>query len=552
MSSNVGKVRRLRIQVEPVDVELDEDDGILWTSLQTAFPGCSGMFYREKDADCKSAVRFDGKKFQAPGGAWNDRDYFVTLSQRCHASMNGLSGQNVSNYELATKQFERSVHAVQRMLATSKVTPYDLSHLRKHYKERQDNADMKQLEEKRMTAVVSVEPVVHIEHSQKSAASPPMVDDPIQERTRLLSSLERQLTPIEQQFVDLARISTAKDSIIDAHRTEIGRLNDQLRLLEKDLKTKEGNLSDAEALIKSQEEELHLLRGLGREYATSTEKIKTLEEQLNKNEKDLKDLQNRLDASTDRIKELETVNENLQARLETSTNKLFELDEMLQIAQSSKELLMKELDQLRPLADSIGLDDVENVPTYVEAISGLERLRDELAKVTNEATEVRSAFEDLQAVHGPVIEQNSSLTTRNKELDARVARIDEEMHKLNDDWKRKFDEKQSDWGLLKSEAETEVASLRQQMSQLQLILDAASRDAADNARRVDELTAEKSELIRAAELSEIKGQESLKRQVRNLTEDLREAEERVSELSGLVASLASEANNSRRDITDLL
>lgn len=32
-------VKTLRIGVEPVDVEVDEDDGILWTSLQTAFPG---------------------------------------------------------------------------------------------------------------------------------------------------------------------------------------------------------------------------------------------------------------------------------------------------------------------------------------------------------------------------------------------------------------------------------------------------------------------------------------------------------------------------------
>lgn len=32
-------VKSLRIGVEPVEVELDEDAGILWTSLQTAFPG---------------------------------------------------------------------------------------------------------------------------------------------------------------------------------------------------------------------------------------------------------------------------------------------------------------------------------------------------------------------------------------------------------------------------------------------------------------------------------------------------------------------------------
>ena len=40
------------------------------------------MYYRERDSPCKSAVKFDGKKFRAPGGAWNDREYYVTLSKK--------------------------------------------------------------------------------------------------------------------------------------------------------------------------------------------------------------------------------------------------------------------------------------------------------------------------------------------------------------------------------------------------------------------------------------------------------------------------------------
>uniref|UniRef100_A0A0N4X1M7 TDP43_N domain-containing protein n=1 Tax=Haemonchus placei TaxID=6290 RepID=A0A0N4X1M7_HAEPC len=70
----------LRVFVEPADVELDDDDGLLWTSLQTAFPGCSGMYYRERGADCRSAVKFDGKKFLPPAGSWNDRQYYVAIS----------------------------------------------------------------------------------------------------------------------------------------------------------------------------------------------------------------------------------------------------------------------------------------------------------------------------------------------------------------------------------------------------------------------------------------------------------------------------------------
>ena len=120
-------MRNLRIFVEPVDVELDDDEGLQWTALQTAFPGispfflpqnlflgCSGMYYRERDSTCKSSVKFDGKKFRAPGGVWNDREYFVTLSQRCHATQAPFG-----SYENASKQFEKSVNAVQAMLAST-------------------------------------------------------------------------------------------------------------------------------------------------------------------------------------------------------------------------------------------------------------------------------------------------------------------------------------------------------------------------------------------------------------------------------------------------
>lgn len=38
-------VRNLRVEVEPVMVELDDDDGLQWTALQTAFPGKKKTFH---------------------------------------------------------------------------------------------------------------------------------------------------------------------------------------------------------------------------------------------------------------------------------------------------------------------------------------------------------------------------------------------------------------------------------------------------------------------------------------------------------------------------
>ncbi|KAK6053620.1 hypothetical protein COOONC_08875 [Cooperia oncophora] len=193
-------VRSLRVFVEPADVELDDDDGLLWTSLQTAFPGCSGMYYRDRDADCRSTVKFDGKKFLPPGGSWNDRQYFVTLSQRCHAGM-----QAFGSYENASKQFERSVNAVQRMLGSSL---FDLPHRAKKY-------SAKALPEKEEEPAVALEVVDPLKA--------------IREREQQLQQCGRELTPIEQQFVDLAKISTAKDAIIDQQRTEMRRTNELLQ-----------------------------------------------------------------------------------------------------------------------------------------------------------------------------------------------------------------------------------------------------------------------------------------------------------------------------------
>ena len=45
----------------------------------------------------------------------------------------------------------------------------------------------------------------------------------------MLETADRDLTPIEMQFVDLARISTGKDAIIEKLREEIKQLHDSLK-----------------------------------------------------------------------------------------------------------------------------------------------------------------------------------------------------------------------------------------------------------------------------------------------------------------------------------
>lgn len=69
----------LRIHVEPIEVELDQDSAILITTLQSALPGAFGLYFY--DNDCKSSLKFDGKRFLPPGDGWKDRKYYASLGK---------------------------------------------------------------------------------------------------------------------------------------------------------------------------------------------------------------------------------------------------------------------------------------------------------------------------------------------------------------------------------------------------------------------------------------------------------------------------------------
>ncbi|KAL6734003.1 hypothetical protein Aduo_004591 [Ancylostoma duodenale] len=75
-----------------------------------------------------------------------------------------------------------------------------------------------------------------------------------------------------------------------------------------------------------------------------------------------------------------------------------------------------------------------------------------------------------------------------------------------------------------------------------------------DARRYEaaELQQSRDELRRTLESAEYKMQEPLKRKIRSLSDSLRESEMKVSELTGLVASLTADAHNSQRDMGDIL
>ncbi|CAB3403736.1 unnamed protein product [Caenorhabditis bovis] len=521
--SELLAVNSLRIGVEPVDVELDDDSGILWTSLQTAFPGCSGMYYRDEGNDCKKSVRFDGKKFLAPGGSWNNRQFYVTLSQKCHAAQGNIAG---SNYSEATKMFERNVQAVQRMLAATGMK-IDMSHLskRKTSREHRDS-----------------------DERPPSGISTP-VPDPIhaiKERSELLQSSQRDLTPLEQQFLDLARISTAKDQIIESHRQEIAKLNERIREFDKEAKHRNAQLETANAKIAAQEAELEILRNLGGQFNESKETAAELRNNVEQMTDELKTLRAK-------IEQLHKENEELRENNEASYNRNRELAENLEVMKTSKEILSKELNQLRPFAEAAELmQDLENVPNYIETLERNKQLLEENETCKNEIESSKKAFIELQNVHYPMAEEMEKLRQRNEDLEQHLSHVDEEIKCLNENWAKELRDKQNEWDQIKTDAEAELFSLRDQIAHLQNIVECASREAAEQARRADELEHNIQEIRQKTTAAHIKKQDELTRKVRTLTEQLEEAESRVAELNVLVTSLAQDAHSSRRDIADLL
>lgn len=146
-------------------------------------------------------------------------------------------------YENASKQFERSVNAVQAMLAStmggrklrtgSTVLPPSPPTEKSVSSSQQSSSPLEPIQAIQVGIAPCCLDPGKIQRPLGIKEEPCYQLFVLQERETLLRSSARQLTPIEQQFVDLAKISTAKDSIIEGHRDQIRKLTDQLGEVEK-------------------------------------------------------------------------------------------------------------------------------------------------------------------------------------------------------------------------------------------------------------------------------------------------------------------------------
>ncbi|KAE9415257.1 hypothetical protein Angca_001803, partial [Angiostrongylus cantonensis] len=481
-------VRSLRVFVEAVDVELDDDDGLPWTSLQAAFPGCSGMYYRSDEAECRSAVKFDGKRFLPPGGAWSDRRYYVTIGNLLSLWMYSIISRIISTSSPTVSPLSKNLTV---SLVDNLSSPIDYlssantfsSYLR-----------------------ISSHPTVILASERSFFHADPLSKDGDQ---RPQDSI-RKLSPIEQQFADLAKISTGKDVIIEQQRGEIRRTNDLLQNAEKEIKGYQDQCSELEARLHAMDEELDLLRTMSREQSYLGNKVTELTSILHDKDAELtrfreeSEMQNR--RLCEELREAREKSSSLALKCEAVTENCAELSEQLQMAIISRDLLTNELASLRPLANAIDINNADGVMAYLNAKDNARRHQAEAARAKAVAHEVQCRFDELNDLQTTVIQENTRLIQRNAELEEHASNFESELQKLDERWKVLLQKEKHEWEEARKELEAECTSMKKQLVDLQDVLAAVTRDATENSRRAAELQKSRDELKQHLEAVAYKAQ----------------------------------------------
>ncbi|KAH7695839.1 hypothetical protein AAVH_37098, partial [Aphelenchoides avenae] len=270
----------------------------------------------------------------------------------------------------------------------------------------------------------------------------------ISKRTSITSS---SLSPLEQQFADLARIAAGKDAIIESQRNELKTLSDKVDELRKQLEKASEEIVEYQLKNKAQEEELTDLRAFGKEQINMCQQVKELTQQLIESreyhDRTTRDLESKLNEDRETIDMLrQTINDQADniAKLKRS------LTESQHQCSSLQELLRQAEDRLN---------------------QHIEQARQELA-------EAKKVEEDLTRDNGRLFE-------RNTELELERDRLDKRCQELDDLWRQRIDAAIKEESNRNATLEEEVESQRQRVTELSSLVDQMARDNAEAVRRLD-------------------------------------------------------------------
>ncbi|CAD6189398.1 unnamed protein product [Caenorhabditis auriculariae] len=109
--TQLPKSNWVRLELETVQVNLDNDTSLNFATVQSVVPGAHGLYYRE-DGERK-ALPFDTNtgKVLPPTSGWEAQPIYIHLA---HGSRHGV---HFSDYSKANQQFEKNISAVQKLFA---------------------------------------------------------------------------------------------------------------------------------------------------------------------------------------------------------------------------------------------------------------------------------------------------------------------------------------------------------------------------------------------------------------------------------------------------
>ncbi|CAD5212915.1 unnamed protein product [Bursaphelenchus okinawaensis] len=236
----------IRVEVEPCDLELSANQLLPLTSLQSAFPGAVGISYKTLKG-VKRALRFDGISFHAPEDGWQEADEYTVQ----------LSGKNsfpFDSYENASKQFERAVNMVQKLIE-------------------QGYGDMSYLAPSSPPSPGSASPRERLKAFRRKIADYRVSNDD------LTAGFDSPKTELEKQFSELSAILVGKDAIIDTLRKRLDTVNQELNGQE-DHEHCRGEIQKWRHQVETLEDELKLFREMASKQENVTNKVKSLTNEL--------------------------------------------------------------------------------------------------------------------------------------------------------------------------------------------------------------------------------------------------------------------------------
>jgi len=311
--------------------------------------------------------------------------------------------------------------------------------------------------------------------------------------TEILNKKEH-LSSLEEQFVDLSRISIGKDTIIASQREEVNKLNAKLTEMERQMERSRLEKEEMDCRMEALNGELKLLQSLSTEQTFKGDLLEQMKQELNEthrdNERSVTRLEHVIETKDKQWQQLSNEKEETENNLEMERAQNRDLHGRIESLEARLTESDARLADLEPLAQAVHVQDATSVCNYsqmVEQVRHLatenDRLKEIATKLESSETEINAKYTSQNQLLNEVTKENTVLTNRNKELEKMGETMDEQIRIINQRWTETMAQKQTEWKDKATRLETELNTLSTSNAHLNRIVEQLSQEAAINSRR---------------------------------------------------------------------